>query len=131
MDEIDKKLKNPTEQIYLDIHSMIQKEIFSYFPAFPSSLTSLELEFSIYEQIALGAKKSGDFDWIIIDAESTFDKEKIQLFNRADKVLIIMDQTLGGVIAVNNLLSNIEEDSIKKCIFICNRFKQNVYNALQ
>lgn len=124
------KLSEPTNQIYSEIKHAIRKEIFSYLPAFKAALMSIGVEYSIYEKISLSAKKSGDFDFIIIDAESTFDEDKTRLLDIADKVLIVTEQSLDGVYATNTLLSNINEMSSEKYLFVCNKFKKDAYNAL-
>ena len=109
---------------------MIRKEIFSYLPPFKASLLSLGLDYSIYEQIILSAKKSGDFDFIIVDADTTFDEEKAKLLNTADKVVVVTRQNLSAVLATNVLVANINGISAEKYIFLCNDFDKEEDNAL-
>ena len=73
------KLVNPSENIYNDIKHVIRQELFSYLPPFKAALMSLGLKYSVYEKIAVGAKKSTDYDYIIIDADSSFDEEEAKL----------------------------------------------------
>lgn len=124
------KLANPKEEIYSEIKHIVCKEIFSYIPEFKAALMSLGLEFSIYEKIVLSAKKSGDYDYIVIDAESTFDEHKTRLLDIADKVVIITEQSMNAVYVTNALISNINSMNSNKYIFICNKFIKEGYNAL-
>ena len=124
------KLANPKEEIYSEIKHIVCKEIFSYIPEFKAALMSLGLEFSIYEKIVLSAKKSGDYDYIVIDAESTFDEHKTRLLDIADKVVIITEQSMNAVYVTNALISNINSINSNKYIFICNKFIKEGYNAL-
>lgn len=124
------KLANPKEEIYSEIKHIVCKEIFSYIPEFKAALMSLGLEFSIYEKIVLSAKKSGDYDYIVIDAESTFDENKTRLLDIADKVVIITEQSMNAVYVTNALISNINSMNSNKYIFICNKFIKEGYNAL-
>ena len=73
--EIYTKLLNPSGQIYEEIKHVLRKESFSYLPAFKAALMSVGLQYEVYGKIALSAKKSRDFDFIVIDAECTFDED--------------------------------------------------------
>lgn len=124
------KLLNPTENIYSDIRHVIRKEGFNYLPAFKAALLSIGIDFGIYKKFALAAKKSRDYDFIIIDVENTFDENKTELLDIADKVIVITDQTFGSVTATNNLVSNINGIRAEKYIFVCNRFNEEKSNSL-
>ena len=123
------RLTNPTENIYEEIKHTIRKERFSYLPAFKAALMSLGIKYTIYEQIALSAKKSGDYDVIVIDAENTFDEDKTRLLDIADKVILVTEQSLNAVQATNALISNINGSGTEKYMFVCNKFKKEDYNA--
>lgn len=124
------KLSNPSESIYEDIKHVIRREQFSYLPPFKAAIISLGLPYSVYEKIATAAKKSNDYDFIVIDADTTFDNDKAQLLNVADKVLIITDQSEASVFATNILISNINGINSEKYFFICNDFDKDKDNAL-
>lgn len=128
--EIYTKLANPNERIYSDIKHVIRKEMFSYMPPFKASLMSVGLKYSIFEKIALSAKKSNDYDFIVIDAESTFDENKTSLLDIADKVIAITEQSIYAVNATNALVSNINGTNSDKYVFVCNKFRKEDYNAL-
>ncbi|WP_455713990.1 AAA family ATPase [Anaerosporobacter sp.] len=128
--EVYTKLSNSSENIYSEIKHVIRKEIFSYLPAFKAALISVGLKYSIYEQIALSAKKSNDYDFIVVDAESTFDEDKTRLLDIADKVIIVTGQSVNSVHSTNGLISNINCTNPDKYLFVCNRFDKENYNAL-
>ena len=124
------KLAAATDNVYSDIKHVIRQELFSYLPPFRAALMSLGLSYSLYEKIIASAKKSGDCDFIIVDADVTFDEEKASILNIADKVVIITQQTLSSVLATNILVSNINGVNSDKYIFICNDFDKDKDNAL-
>lgn len=124
------KLAVAADDIYSEIKHVIRKEVFSYLPPFKASLMSLGLNYSVYEKIIISAKNSGDYDFIVVDAETTFDEKKATLINYADKVVIVMKQTLVSVIATNMLVSNINGTGADKYCFICNDFAKDDNNAL-
>lgn len=128
--DIYAKLANPSTEVYAEISHTIRKEIFSYLPAFKAALMSVGLKYSIYEKIILSAKKSGDFDFIVIDAESSFDEYKTRLLDMADKVIIVTEQSIHAVCAANALISNINGTDSDKYVFVCNKFEKESYNAL-
>ncbi len=124
------KLINNSDRIYEDIKHVIRKEEFYYLPSFKASLMALGIKYEIYAKIAEDAKKSSDYDFIIIDAESTFDEEKIKLFDIADRVLLVTEQTVSSVEASNELIANINLSNVDKYQFICNKFNKEKSNAL-
>lgn len=130
LSDVYASLANPSKKLYGDIKHIIRKEIFSYIPEFKASLMSVGIKYSVYRHIALLAKESGDYDFIVIDAESTFDTEKTSLLDIADKVIIVTEQSINAVLATNALVSNINWTSSDKYAFVCNKFEKEHYNAL-
>ena len=124
------KMATATETIYDDIKYIIRKEQFSYLPPFKTALISFGLPYSIYEKIAVSAKKSNDYDFIIVDADASFDDDKASLLSVADKVIIVTNQTEASVFATSVLVSNINGINSEKYIFICNGFDKDKENAL-
>lgn len=124
------KLSSAGENIYSDIKHVIRKELFSYLPPFKAALMSLGMNYSIFEKIVSSAKKSGDYDFIVVDADVTFDEDKATLINLADKVVIVMNQNIASVLATNILVSNINGASTDKYVFVCNDFDKEKDNAL-
>ena len=91
---------------------------------------SLGLNYSIFEKLAISAKKSNDFDFIIVDADSEFDDEKASLIGVADKVIIVTKQNVASVYATNSLVANMNGSQSEKYLFVCNDFKKEEDNAL-
>ena len=88
------------------------------------------MKYSIYESIAVSAKRSDDYDYIIIDADTGFDDEKVSLIDAADKVVIVTKQNAASVFATNCLVSNMNDVGTEKYVFICNDYKEDEDNAL-
>lgn len=128
--DIYTKLAVANDKIYNDIKHVIRKEVFYYLPPFKATLMSLGLKYSLFRAIALSAKKSCEYDYVVIDADEAFDEEKAELMNIADKVVIVTNQTGSAVFATNTLVSNINGVYSDKYIFICNDFNKEHDNAL-
>lgn len=128
--DIYAKFARANENIYSEIKHIIRKEIFSYIPPFKAALMSLGIPYSIYEKIALSAKNSKDYDYIVIDGDTAFDEDNAKLLNIADKVIVVTEQTSGSIFATNLLVDNINGISSDKYIFVCNNFNKNENNAI-
>lgn len=128
--EVYAKLTTANETIYSDIKHIIRSEGFYYIPPFKAALISLGIDFSIYEKIILSAKRSGDYDFIVVDTDVTFDEHQTRLIGLADKVLIVTNQTMAAVEATNVFVSNINGMTGEKYIFLCNNFSKEQENAL-
>ncbi len=124
------QLANPGENIYSEIKHTIRNEVFSYLPPFKASLMSVGLKFSVYEKIALSVKESNEYDFIIIDAENAFDEQYTRLLDIADKVLVIVNQTVKSVYYTNQLVANVNGINSGKYLFVCNDFDKEKNNAL-
>lgn len=124
------KLIAGSNDIYADIKHVIRKEGFSYLPPFKAALISLGIKFSIYEKIIASAKKSNDYDYIVIDSDAPFDENNVQLLNLSDKVIVVTEQTFASVYATNIMISNINGVTSDKYLFVCNNFDNEKDNAL-
>lgn len=128
--DIYNRISSANENIYAEIKHSIRQEVFFYLPPFKAALLSLGIDYSVYEKIAVSAKKSNEYDYIIIDADSTFDESKARLIDIADKVVVVTAQSLTSIFATNTLVSSINGISTDKFAFICNNFKKDEDNYL-
>lgn len=124
------RLSEPKPSVYQEIRHVVRKEAFFYLPPFKAPLMALGMKYSVYEKIALSAKKEQEFDFIIIDADSVFDEDKARLFGIADKIVIVTKQTKDSVYATDVLVSNINGIGSDKYLFVCNDFRSDQPNAL-
>ena len=124
------KLSSSRTNGYHEAKHIIRNEGFSYLPAFKASLMSVGLQYEVFEKLAMSAKQSGDYDFIILDADIVFDEAKAKLLSIADKVVIVTQQTRASVYATNLLISNIIGVNSEKYIFVCNNFDKEQDNAL-
>lgn len=128
--DIYTKLAIANDKIYENIKHIIRNEDFSYMPPFKAPLMSLGLQYSLYKKLALSAKQTKEYDFIIIDADEAFDEDKAELINIADKVMIITKQSKTDVYATNILASYINGIKSEKYAFICNDYDKECDNTL-
>ena len=125
------KLEDDNESKYSVLKDSIRKHSYYYLPSFKASLTSLNLSYSIYIDFIKEAKAKKDYEYIIVDSDSTFDEYKADILGLADKVIIVTKQDEYSVYALNRLLSNLSGIKSGKYIFICNDYQENDTNNLQ
>ena len=128
--DIYSRLQRDSGRIYSDIKHVVRNELFSYIPPFKSSLISLGISADIFRKIADEAKRSGDYDYIIVDTDSSFDEEKASILGYADKVIIVVKQNKSAVYSTNILCSNIDGVNSDKYLFVCNDFQKELDNTL-
>lgn len=124
------KLRMSNKNNYQLIKEYIKNEGFNYIPLFRSSLMSLGIDYSIYENIILSASKSKDYDFIVIDADNVFDENKSRLIEMSDKVILVTNQSKKSVFSLNTFLENIDVTNSDKYLFVCNNFKECEENYL-
>lgn len=128
--DVYSSLMRGEDSVYSEVKHIIRKENFFYFPPFKTALLSLGISYSIFFTLAEEAKKSGDYDYIVVDADSTFDEDTARIFNLASKVLVVVNQSEASVFSTNVLISNLNGINSEKYIFVCNNFLKEADNAL-
>ena len=123
-------LADPGPSIYQEIRHVIRREGFSYLPPFKAPLMALGLQYSVYRKIAESAKRTNEYDFIIIDSDPVFDEEKTALIGEADKVVIVTKQTEEAVLATDAFVSNINGTGSEKYLYVCNDFQKEEDNYL-
>lgn len=106
--------------IYAHAKEVVRNEGFDYLPPFAKALSSMGLDLSIYRQFIAGARMSNDYDVIIVDTDSIFDREKAELVALADKVILLWRNTGSSIFSMNTLIKNMDCSDEEKYYFICN-----------
>ena len=117
------RLMNADSGIHSEMERIIRHENFSYLPPFKAPLMSMGLSRDVYKLLAVSAKSSGKYDYIVLDTDSVFDENKAELFELADKVLIITKQDKHSVFTTNVLVSNINDIASGKYLVIFNDYR--------
>ena len=107
---------------YLEKH-ITNKEL-SYLPAFRLPILSVGVNFDIYVSFIKYIKKSEEYDYIIVDSDSSLDQKKVDLMGCADKVIFVLDQSDKSCFAMSQLLKHISAAGGDNYLFVCNRFDQ-------
>lgn len=122
-------IRDDITHVHGNIRHFIRKEDFYYVPPFLVTLDSLNLDDSIYDNLILEAKKSKEYDFIIVDIEAGYSKERMQLLQHADKVVMVMQQDFVSLFKTEIILNNIDLQDREKYMFICNKYQEDMENA--
>lgn len=117
-------------RMYLNVKPQIRTERFSYLPPFKGSLSSTGISMSAIIKFIEFAKASKDYDYIVVDADSTYSDEKAELMSLANKVFMIVMQDKVSAHKMNVLLHNANCTDAEKYIFICNRYIADAPNYI-
>lgn len=124
--EIDSVRLLNVDHAFQSIRETIRNEGFSYLPAFRHALMSYGLHYSIFKNIAIGARESKEYDVIVIDSETSFEEDKISLFDISDTVLVITKNSHSSSETMRAFFSNIDTSKKEKYIVICNDYDRDI-----
>lgn len=130
INDVRNKLYDSQNDLYIELKHLLRTEGFTYLPAFKTSLMSIGLSKDFFNHFVDAAKKSNEFDYIIVDLESVYDESMIRFFDSSEKVVIITEQKRSSIEATNELVTNISMNGNDKYVFVCNKFNKEKNNAL-
>ncbi len=116
---------------YEQVKGSVRTERFSYLPALKAAALSLGLPISIYRDIAVGAKQSQEYDYVVVDTDTAFDEVNAGLLSLADKVIVMTRQTKAAAYATNLLVSNLSGVTEDKFSFVCGDYDSEKDNAYE
>ncbi len=118
-------LQSPSSNAYSDVKPFINGDKFDSLPVLKLSTVALGIPFEKYCDIASCAKKSNDYDYIIIDSDSVFDENKADLISLSDRLVVVYEQTKQSIAKTNALIKNIDIYAKDKYVFVCNKYKDS------
>lgn len=124
------ELSNVNEDMFGRIRHAVRTEKFDYLPPFGAALSSINLDFSMYEELVKSAKGTKEYDIIVIDTDSVFDSAKASLIALANRVILVLDQSGSSVFSMNVLMKNMSCNDSEKYHFVCNKYDDEKASAL-
>ena len=119
INDVINRLYDKKNDLYMEMKHLLRTEGFTYLPAFKTALMSIGLSKDFFNKFVENAKKSNEFDYIIIDLESVYDESMVKFFDCSEKVVIITEQKRSSIEATNELVSNISMKGNDKYVFVC------------
>ena len=119
--EIYAEFSSGGDDLFNRTKHVLRTELFDYLPPFGAALSSISVDFSIYEEFVKSAKLANEYDIIVIDTDSVFDSAKASLITLANKVILVVDQSKSTIFSMNMLMKNMSCNDIEKYLFVCNK----------
>ena len=119
---------NPTN-LYEEMKGFILKEGFYYLPEFPRYLQLYNIGMDAYFNLIRGAKASGDYDYIIVDTDNSFNDVKATLFSIADRAVIVSRPGLEGDARLAMLHRILDSDSNTDQVLYARNFVEKPVNG--
>ncbi|MCR5836700.1 MAG: AAA family ATPase [Lachnospiraceae bacterium] len=110
----------PKQITFSFLNKYIEKSTFDYWPAFKLPLISLGLDYSVYQIIIDVIKEQNEYDYIIVDTDSCFDNNKMELIGKADKTVFVINQSKASYDATNIMMKSIGNINSVNTFFVCN-----------
>ncbi len=104
---------------YRHLNRHLQKEEFYYIPPMPSPLCFYGIDDSFFLSVIDEIIKSKDFDYLIVDTDSTFNASVIKLIQKSNKILYVTNQTDEALSSAISFLAKIDRKPDQYC-FIAN-----------
>lgn len=115
------------KDIYRIVRSQIREERFCYIPPFAMPLFSYGLGAEIYTEIIKMAKKSREFDYVIVDSGNDLDSLTAEHITLSDRVVMVLSPEPEDLYALREMLKKINIEN-EKLICLCNRERLNPIN---
>ena len=112
------------------IRKYIKTNVIDYFMPFKGSLAQNNVEKNSYINVIKAIQSLDVYDYIIVDTDSTIDKELINLIEMSNKVLVVTLQDKLQAVKTKLFVEGLGKIDDDKCIYICNKYNENRGNEL-
>lgn len=124
-------LRDEGRNHYRDVKPFLRNEGFTFMPPLPAAADTLSIKGSMFRKLADEAKASGEYDFIIVDADDVLSGETAVLIAHSDVVQIVVRQDGLSVEKAEFLLRNLDLSDEEKYLFVCNCFDETQKNAIR
>lgn len=117
--------KNP----YAIAKQCIVHDVIDVLPPLSANILMFGISFDTYTRIIEGAMQSGDYDYVIIDTDSAFNAEKLELVQMCDAVVIPTTQGAIQQEKVSMFLKGLDTSGQEKCHIVLNKSSTGSSNS--
>lgn len=118
-------IRKNLQHVFVALKPYIRTEGFSYIPPMMTALDSVGISETMYESLIQEAKKSNEYDYIIVDIEAGYHPESMSLLRLADKIVLVLTPDTLAKKKFEFLNNNIDLKDREKWVYICNKYKEN------
>lgn len=128
--ELYVKLRGHSGAVYKEVKSYLRKETCYYLPPLMAPLFSMGLDFSLYTNLIREARESREFDYIIVDVDTGFDENLMNILDMSDRAIFLTEQSYAAAMITNRVAENIGGVGTEKYVFVCNKYDALKENCL-
>lgn len=129
--ELVHELQRFQRDAYEAVKGHLDSDCFYYLPPLRGSLLSLGIDFSFFARLIESARFSGDYDFIIVDTDTSLTAEKIELFGLADRVVVMVEQDEASWHKLSCFVANIDGLDSDTYRIVCNKYRAEAPNAFK
>lgn len=122
-------MQHQPRDAYEAVRPYLATECFDYVPPLRSSLASAGMDLAFYCRLVEGARASGDYDYVVVDADTALTPEKVELLGMADRVAVMVGQDDASRHKLARLMANIDDPDADTYRFFCNAYRAEFPNA--
>lgn len=114
-------MREPSDP-YREIKQQIIHDVIDVIPPLESNIMMYGVTFGMLVATLEGAKRSGDYDYVIADTDSCFNEDKLALVQKADAVIVPTTQDLIAVKKTCAFVDGLDTNGRSKCHLVCNYY---------
>ncbi len=118
-------LTSATPNLYAAVKPVLRQQGFTYLPPFKAPIHSLGMAYTAYTRIAVAARHSGDFDDIVVDADSYLGDELMQMISVANRTAVVVRWSDSGRAAANGFTQALAAAGKTDLFMIANAVRGN------
>lgn len=118
-------LQQTTGNVFGNLREFIQSDLFDYLPPVRSSLATCGVDLDVYRRFAAAACESGEYDYVVVDTDSTLDAPKLSFFASAQVVAIPLIDDNQVASKLGRLLTSIDGADRERYRFFWNRYQHH------
>ena len=127
---LEKKFTEISEYTYEEIKPAISNNGFDYLTPFRQAMSVLDIKVSNLVELIGKIKETNEYEYIIVDTSSDFNKELPHIMGMSDKVIIVTKQDRISAEKLERLLLNIDISDDEKFSVVCNKYNQAKENCI-
>lgn len=101
----------------------IFNEGFDYLAPVRDGLAASGVPFDFFASFIRAARVSGRYDFVIVDTDSVFNREKSLLLGEADQIIAVGEQDHPAVFKMQKFINLLDTASKDRFRFVCNKFE--------
>lgn len=117
-------LQQMTGNPFENLREFVRSDLFDYLPPVRACLSTCGVDLDVYRRFVSAATESGEYDYVVVDTDSSLDARKLALISSADVVAVPLVDDQQASSKVGRLLASIDGGDRERYRFFWNRYRQ-------